>query len=123
MLDIMIGFLVGVLSSMGFGGGSVLLLYLTLVKGIEHKTAAGTNLLFFLPCAALSTILYIKQKMIKWVYTWPLMLGSAGGAIIGSYIAMRINANFIRVLFGGLLFMVGIKDLFSGARNPRKFAK
>ena len=123
MLDIIIGLLVGVLSSMGFGGGSVLLLYLTLVKGIEHKAAAGTNLLFFLPCAILSTILYIQQKMIEWRHTWPLMLGSAGGAIIGSYIAMRIDAGVIRLMFGALLLVIGLKDLVSGAGNPRKSAK
>ena len=123
MLDVMIGLIVGVLSSMGFGGGSVLLLYLTLVKGMEHKIAAGTNLLFFLPCAILSTVLYLKQKMIEWKHAWPLMLGSAGGALVGSYIAMHIDAGIIRLMFGILLLTVGVKDLFSSSENPRKSAK
>ena len=123
MLDVFVGLAVGILSSMGFGGGSVLLLYLTLIKGIEHKSAAGTNLLFFLPCAILSTILYLKQKMIQWQNLWPLMLSSAVGAAIGSWIAMLIDTNIIRLAFGGLLLVVGFKDLFGGIKNPHKTAK
>lgn len=123
MLDIGIGVIVGVLSSMGFGGGSVLLLYLTLLKGVEHKLAAGTNLLFFLPCAILSTILYLKQKVIEWQKVWPLMLGASGGAIIGSLAAMMIDSSIIRYGFGGLLLMIGLKDLFSGVKSQHKTAK
>ncbi len=123
MLDIMVGLIVGILSSMGFGGGSVLLLYLTLVKGIEHKMAAGTNLLFFLPCAVLSTVLYIKQKMIQWQTVWPLMVFSAVGAIAGSLVAMAMDAKIIRLGFGVLLMVVGVRDLFSPAKSPHKSAK
>ena len=123
MLDVLVGWIVGILSSMGFGGGSVLLLYLTIVKGIEHKAAAGTNLLFFLPCAALSTILYLKQKMIQWHSLWPLMLGSTIGAILGSGLAMIMDAGVIRLGFGILLLIVGVKDLFSGAKNQHKSAE
>jgi uncharacterized membrane protein YfcA len=123
MLDIFVGLAIGVLSSMGFGGGSVLLLYLTLVKGVEHKAAAGTNLLFFLPCAILSTILYLKQKMIEWQTLWPLMLSSAVGAGIGSWIAMGIEVKIIRLGFGALLLIVGLKDLFSGVKSQHKIAK
>lgn len=123
MLDILIGLIVGVLSSMGFGGGSVLLLYLTLVKGVEHKMAAGTNLLFFLPCAVLSTILYIKQKMIQWQTVWPLMASSAIGAVAGSLVAMAIDAKIIRLGFGVLLLVIGVKELLSPSKSPHKSAK
>lgn len=123
MLDVIIGCVVGILSSMGFGGGSVLLLYLTLAKEIDHKVAAGTNLLFFLPCAILSTILYLKQKMIEWQTLWPLMVSSAIGAGVGAWAAMMVNAKIIRLGFGGLLLIIGLKDLFSGAKSPRRSAK
>lgn len=123
MLDVIIGCVVGILSSMGFGGGSVLLLYLTLIKDVEHKIAAGTNLLFFLPCAILSTILYLKQKMIEWQTLWPLMVSSAIGAAVGSLAAMMVDAKIIRLGFGGLLLIIGLKDLFSGVKSPHKSVK
>ena len=48
------GFGAAVLASMGMGGGSVLILWLTLVSGVGQREAQGLNLLFFLPVGALS---------------------------------------------------------------------
>lgn len=115
--------LLGVLSSMGLGGGSVLLLYLTLIKGIEHKSASGINLLFFLPCALLSSILYIKQKIVSWSQVWPIMSGSALGAMAGAMLLSRTDPRIIRIGFAVLLLVVGACDLFSGAKSQRKSAK
>ena len=46
------GFAAGALGAMGLGGGSVLILYLTLCAGLPQLQAQGINLTFFLPCAA-----------------------------------------------------------------------
>ena len=126
MLEIVIGFAAGVLSSMGFGGGSVLLLYLTLLAGEEQKKAAGINLLFFLPCAVLSIVLYFRQKLIDWKIALPLMITAALGAVGGALTAMAVDAGIIRTLFGILLCAVGLKDLFTKdgkKENPRNSAK
>ena len=40
-------FLTGILASMGLGGGMILILYMTLIAGMEQLTAQGVNLLFF----------------------------------------------------------------------------
>ena len=45
-------FLTGILASMGLGGGMILILYMTLIAGMEQLTAQGVNLLFFIPIAA-----------------------------------------------------------------------
>ena len=42
----------GVLSAWGIGGGTLLLLVMTLVLDVDQRTAQGINLLFFLPTAA-----------------------------------------------------------------------
>ena len=52
------GFGAAVLASMGMGGGSVLILWLTLVSGVGQREAQGLNLLFFLPVGALSLWLH-----------------------------------------------------------------
>ena len=41
-------------TSLGMGGGAVLLLYLTAVKGMDQLEAQGLNLLFFIPVAVVS---------------------------------------------------------------------
>ena len=49
---ILAGFGSAVLASMGMGGGSILILYLTLIAGVPQREAQGVNLLFFLPIGA-----------------------------------------------------------------------
>ncbi len=123
MVDIIIGFLVGILSSMGFGGGSILLLYLTMIKQMDQRSAAGMNLIFFLPCAALSTILFIKKKVIEKSILIPLMLCSSVGAALGAWISMGIDIMILRRGFGVFLLVMGVKELFSKTKNPHTSAK
>ena len=123
MVDIIIGFIVGILSSMGFGGGSILLLYLTLFKQMDQRTGAGINLMFFLPCATLSTVLFIKQKTIEKKVLIPLMLFSAIGAALGAWISMGMDIHILRRGFGIFLLIMGIKNFFSKKENPHTFAK
>ena len=55
MTDWIIPFLCGlgasVVSAWGVGGGTLLLLVMTLFLGVDQRTAQGINLLFFLPTA------------------------------------------------------------------------
>ena len=46
----------GVLSAWGIGGGTLLLLVLTLLLGVEPRTAQGINLLYFLPAAGVGLL-------------------------------------------------------------------
>ena len=48
---LLVGIVLGVLSGLGIGGGSLLILWLTFVLGMDHETARGINLLFFVPSA------------------------------------------------------------------------
>lgn len=123
MVDIIIGFMVGILSSMGFGGGSILLLYLTMFRQVDQRTAAGINLIFFLPCAALSTILFVKNKVLKKEILLPLMVCSAVGAVLGAWLSMGIEIQILRKGFGVYLLIMGVKDFFSKRENPHSSAK
>ena len=79
-MNIIIGLLSGAAASMGFGGGFVLIIYLTVFLNIDQITAQGVNLLFFLPVALVSIIIHQKNRLIKWkdrksvvwerVWTW-----------------------------------------------------
>lgn len=46
----------GVLSAWGVGGGTLLLLVMTLAFGVDQAAAQGINLLYFLPTAAMGLI-------------------------------------------------------------------
>ena len=54
---ILVGFLLGILTGLGTGGGSLLVLWLTLVLQFPPAQAKVINLLFFLPSAIIATLL------------------------------------------------------------------
>lgn len=52
------------LSGCGIGGGSLLLLWLTLVQDMPQFTAGGINLLYFLACAPAALVSHLKNHLI-----------------------------------------------------------
>ena len=52
IIPLLCGLGAGILSAWGVGGGTLLLLVMTLVLDVDQRTAQGINLLFFLPTAA-----------------------------------------------------------------------
>ncbi len=112
MLEVIVGFLTGILSSMGFGGGTLLLIYLTVFQGINHIQAAGVNLIYFIPCALISVILYLKKKIIAGKDVLIISSGAVIGAIIGAFAANYIDAEILKKIFAVFVFGVGIYELF-----------
>lgn len=98
---------------MGFGGGSVLIIFLTSFMSIGQKEAQGINLFFFIPCAVYSVFKYksqnlIDKKMLKSFIPFGLL-----GVAIGYGIVNLISAEYLRSVFGVFLLIMGTKDLFS----------
>lgn len=110
-------FLSGVLGAMGFGGGSVLIIYLTAFLSLGQMKAQGINLLFFIPIALLSVIMYHKDKIIDLKGILPVMLPAAFGAVLGYILLSFIPSEIVSKLFGGLLVFMGIKQIF--AKQPQ----
>ena len=50
-----------VISAWGVGGGTLLLLVMTLFLGVDQRTAQGINLLFFLPTAVSALVCHWKN--------------------------------------------------------------
>ena len=66
MLNILIGGISGIVSAMGMGGGTILILCLSLFLGKDQHIAQGANLVFFIPTSIVAIIMNIKHKLIKW---------------------------------------------------------
>lgn len=112
-----IGTLLGFLSGLGVGGGSLLILWLTLVLGMEQEIARSINLMFFLPCA-LSSLLVRKTGKPK---LWSLTPVIAAGCI-AAFLCSRMNmdTSLLRKLFGGLLIITGLRELFYRPKEKRE---
>ncbi len=98
---------------MGFGGGSVLIIFLTSFMNLNQKEAQGINLFFFIPCAIYSVIKYRKEKLIESKLLKPFLICGLAGVGIGYIIVNLIKGNLLRKIFGVFLIAMGIKDLLS----------
>ncbi len=110
MLNIFIGAISGLVSGMGMGGGTILILCLSLFLGKEQHIAQGANLMFFVPTSIVSIFINIKQKLIKW--KTGLIVAGFGtiGATIGAMISTNLDTGKLKTYFGiFLLIIAGIE--------------
>ena len=71
---LVIGSILGFLAGLGVGGGSLLILWLTLVMGVSHPVARNINLLFFIPGAVISSLFRWKQGTLNIKKVLPAVL-------------------------------------------------
>ena len=120
LTDFLVLLACSVISSMGLGGGGLLILYLICIRGISQLTAQGINLFFFVPCSVLSVIIYIRNGLVKPKKILPMLAGSALGALGGSLIVSRIGADALKTLFAVFLIVSGTALLFSKGKGGNK---
>ena len=113
ILSIIAGFLSGIIGSMGFGGGSIMIIYLTLFAEIPQLKAQGINLIFFIPCAMLSVIIYSIKKEINYKEIYPIILGGICGALPSIYLLNIIKTNLLQQIFAIFLICSGIISIFN----------
>jgi len=123
LLYFLAAFISGIISAWGIGGGTLLLLIMTLFFGFDQRTAQGINLLYFLPTAFSALWVYRKQgllckSLIRHTAPW-----SALGALAGSLMALHIDSTFLKKPFGIFLLLSGLSMLRSTLttkkRDPR----
>lgn len=107
-----VGFGTGIISAFGIGGGTLLLLVMTLFLGIDGPVARCINLLYFLP-TALGSLYYHKKNgyLDKAAIRAAVPLGVAlavAGAVAGAF----IDTALLRKAFGLYLLWAGVSVLW-----------
>ncbi|MBQ3563760.1 MAG: sulfite exporter TauE/SafE family protein [Clostridia bacterium] len=117
------GILSGIIGAMGIGGGGVLIIYLTLMAGVDQMTAQGINLLFFIPCAVIALIIHSQKKLIVWRLAFPMILGGLIGVVVGAYSAELIGPNILGKIFSAFLIFIGLRELFARKKDGESIKK
>ena len=108
---LLVGTILGFLAGLGTGGGSLLILWLTLVLDIDPNTARSINLMFFLPAALISILFRKRQGRIDFRTLWP---GILAGCLVAAGFALfsgKLELTTLKKLFGGLLLFTGVREL------------
>lgn len=111
-MEFLAGIAGGIVSGMGMGGGTVLIILLSIFGGIEQHVAQATNIVFFVPAAIVSIFLNIKNKMIKWKIAVPITIFGVVGAIVGAKIALILDTQNLKKCFGVFLGLIAIYEIF-----------
>lgn len=111
-VSIAIGMIVGFLSGLGIGGGSLLMLWLTLMAGMPHDTARMINLMFFIPSALSASLLRLFRKdRPDWKAVVPAALTGCLAAVLCSGLRQRIDTALLQKAFGLLLIAAGTREI------------
>lgn len=113
VLDSIVGFATGIISGFGVGGGSLLVLYLTVFGGVDQYTAGGVNLLYFTGCAPAALVTHIREKRIVWRAVWLCLLTGIPLSVIAALISSNIDTQLLHKAFGFVLLYIGIKEIFT----------
>ena len=113
-----VGTVLGFLSGLGIGGGSLLVLWLTFAIGMDPITVRGINLLFFLPSALIAICFRWHQGSVPWKKIHPAMIAGCLAALGFSWLGGYFDVTILKKLFGIVLILTGIKEL---CYRPRKF--
>ena len=109
---IIISTALGFLAGIGIGGGSLLIMWLTIVLNTEYTTARIVNLLFFIPSAIIATIFRWKQGGLNIKKVFPAIIAGCVSAAGFCALSTRLDIQLLQKLFGGLLLITGLRELF-----------
>ena len=117
IIPVLVGMGTGILSAWGVGGGTLLLLVMTLFLEVEQRTAQTINLLYFLPTAAMGLLYHrktnvLEKKIIRSAAPW-----GAAAAVAGALLAGAVETDLVRKAFGVYLLFAAVSTLFRKERS------
>ncbi|HSH71660.1 MAG TPA: sulfite exporter TauE/SafE family protein [Methylophilaceae bacterium] len=126
LIYIVLGGVVGFLSGLlGVGGGGILVPLLAtifLYQGISSETvvhmALATSLACMIVTSASSMYAHAKRKSILWDVLVSMVPGIAIGALVTTYFAVRINADYIALFFSLFMALVALQAFLKWQPKP-----
>ena len=113
MLEFFTGLISGTVSGTGMGGGTILILILSVFMGINQHIAQATNLVFFVPTSIAAIITTMKEKLINWKIGITVAVSGIVGAIFGAKISVNMEVNHLKKYFGVFLITITIYEIYS----------
>ena len=116
---IIVSTVLGFLSGLGVGGGSLLILWLTLIAQMPQEEARNINLLFFLPTALIASLFRWKKGNLQIKKILPAILSGIAAAALFTWLSRHISSDALKAPFGILLLVTGARELFYRPRKPK----
>ena len=117
---ILSGVLAGVFGGMGMGGGTFLIPILMIFFSVDAHAAAVVNLLAFIPTAAASLALHIKNGLVEKNGLLFIVIPALITAVGSFFLAREISSEITGRIFGVFLLILSIISFVSLLSNQKK---
>ncbi|NLW51296.1 MAG: sulfite exporter TauE/SafE family protein [Candidatus Brocadiaceae bacterium] len=108
---------------LGIGGGIVMVPMLLLLFHLPAKAAASTSLAYIVPVALTGTLLQWRRgEDIRWILVLMALPAGIIGAQLGTVTKSHISNTQLKVIFGLLMVVVGVRLSLGGWREMRNAA-
>lgn len=118
-IAIIVGIVLGFLAGLGVGGGTLLILWLTLVLETDPEIARMINLMFFLAAAGAVSLRRLTKGALRFQKILPAALAGCAAAAVASLLAQNMDVTLLKKAFGILLLVTGVRELLYRPRKLR----
>lgn len=123
MLNIVFGIIAGIVTGLGMGGGTILILLLSVFMGLEQHIAQATNLVFFIPTSIAAILTNLKQKNVDLKLAINISFFGIIGAIIGAMLSSNISSENLRKYFAIFIFAIALHEVYEFYKEYKKKKK
>jgi uncharacterized membrane protein YfcA len=102
-------FTAAVAASMGIGGGIIFVPTLVVLFGFDQHIAQGTSLAVIFPTVIVASVAHTRMKNVEWRLSIPIGLAGIVGAVAGAQLALRLDADLLRRMFGVFLILLAAR--------------
>ncbi len=118
-LTVFIGYFAGIVSGLlGVGGGIINVPTMNLVSKVPVKVASATSNFMIGVTAAASASVYLLRGDVHPLLAAPLIIGVAGGALLGTRVLKVTPPARVKVAFGILLAVISLLMILKGFNLP-----
>ena len=121
VIDFAVFVLLAVLYGCGMGGGGLLVVWLTMIRGMGQADAQALNLFFYVAASTASACILLKKRNVSSRLVILCALAGIPGAHLGSLLRRVISVTLLRKVFGVMLVVTGVSVFLSksrGTENP-----
>ena len=111
IIPLLVGCGTGILSSWGVGGGTLLLLIMTLVLDVPAGDAMAVNLLYFLPTAGMGLLQHKKNGLLERDVLRTAAPWGAAAAAAAAWLSTAVDVELLRRPFGVYLLLAAVSTL------------
>lgn len=111
-MEIIFGIIAGIVTGMGMGGGTILILLLTLFMGLGQHASQAVNLIFFVPTSIVAIIINWKNNNINLKLGIQLAIFGIIGAIVGTVISGNMDVKLLRKIFAIFLIIIAFYEIY-----------